>query len=199
MNSTVDNTSVADSALSNSQAMFNTDLQKRLERFARKHLGDTACAQDAVQATIVALLTAKVLFRGESSYQTYAIGILRHKIGDVLNERRRYVSLTQSDSQDNELEMSEVNEVTTDRFTAPERHVHSAGLIHAIQQSLACLSPRSRQTFVMRERLGLNCQEVAAQMELSVGNTGVLLCRAKQQLRASLLSQGYAPHTMQAH
>ena len=172
------------------------DFQRRLERFARRRLGDAASAEDAVQATMEALLIAKVPFRGDSSYQTYATGILRHKIGDVLNERRRYVSLADSDQPEDE-QLTHHHNMACDSFTDPERHAHSMALGLAIQQSLASLSPRSRQTFLMRERLGLDGDEIAAQMGLSVNHTWVLLCRAKQQLRNSLSGQGYAPYHIQ--
>lgn len=173
--------------------MLSNDLARRLEHYARRRLGDAASVQDAVQATLEALLRAKVAFRGESSYQTYAIGILRHKIGDVLNERQRYVQFSDVTSHDDETDAVTGHAFAQDGFTGPEQYAHAKALGRAIQQSLDDLSPRSRQTFLLRERLGLEGADIATQMGLSVSNTWVLLCRAKSQLRSSLLGRGYGP------
>jgi RNA polymerase sigma-70 factor (ECF subfamily) len=174
-------------------ALLTADLQRRLELYARRRLGDHASVQDVVQTTMEALLRAKVAFRGESSYQTYAIGILRHKIGDALNERKRYVSLAESGTQDKEMDVPAPYDMGRDAFTGPEQHAHSIALARAIQRGLETLSPRSRQTFLLRERLELEGEDIAAQMGLSISNTWVLLCRAKRQLRISLQGQGYGP------
>lgn len=167
---------------------------RRMERYARRHLGDEASAQDVVQATLEVLLKAKTDFRGESSYSTYAFGILRHKIGDVLRDRKRYVSLQQvnEDEEQSEIEIIEnQHDVSYRNFTGPEDHAHSKRLGQAIQKGLLSLSPRGRQVFIMRERLGLGGDEISQQMGLTMSNAWVLLFRAKRQLRDSLIGQGY--------
>lgn len=167
----------------------------RLELYARRRLSDAASVQDVVQATLEALLLGKVAFRGDSSYLTYATGILRHKISDAVRERQRFTQFEENDAQGELLafETSEQAYLSSDDFTAPEQHAHALALGRAIQQGLQGISARSRQTFLMREHLGLESDDIAAQLGLSKSNTWVLLCRAKQALRDSLIGQGYGP------
>lgn len=175
---------------------MSTDFVCRLRRYARRRLGDEASAQDAVQTTLEALLLARVPFRGDSSYLTYATGILRHKIGDTLRERRRYVhdaALDEGDVSEFDAVLDFLNVPNGDGFTSPERHVHLGGLRHALARAVQELSPRSRQILMMRERMGLDGVEMAERLGLTMSNTWVLLCRARRDLRASLRGQGYGP------
>ena len=176
-------------------AVMTAGFRLRLELYARRRLGDAASVQDVVQATLETLLLAKLPFRGESSYLTYATGILRHKISDVLRERQRFIQFEENDL---EADLAahkglEQAHLCSDEFTSPEQHAHALALGRAIEQGLRGLSARSRQTFLMREQLGLENEVIAAQLGLSKSNTWVLLCRAKQALRDSLTGQGYAP------
>jgi len=129
-------------------------------------------------------------FRGESSFSTYVVGILRHKIGDELRRRRRTVQLDDADSH-GDPSSDPALDVAWDAFTAPEEHAHSARLAQAIAVGIGQLTPRARQVFMMRERHGLDGAEIGAQLGLTVNNTWVLLHRAKRQLRESLRVQGY--------
>lgn len=167
---------------------------RRLEHYAHRHLGDEASAQDTVQATLEVLLRAKTEFRGESAYSTYAIGILRHKIGDALRERKRFVQMRQDDEGNDQAGVTNTapdHGFSSGDFTGPEDHAHTVRLGQAIQIGLQSLSPRGRQVFLMRERLGLGSAEISEQLGLTLSNTWVLLCRAKRQLRESLTGQGY--------
>lgn len=163
---------------------------RRLQHYARRYLDDQASAQDAVQCALEVLVKTRGQFRGESSFSTYVVGILRHKIGDELRRRRRTVQLNELDINGDPLPDPSL-ELVWEAFTAPEGHVHSARLAEAIAVGLEQLTPRGRQVFMMRERHGLDGAEISAQLGLTVNNTWVLLHRAKRQLRDSLRLQGY--------
>ena len=183
------------SAAVKANTLMTANFRLRLELYARRRLSDSASVQDAVQATLEALLLAKVPFRGDSSYLTYATGILRHKIGDALRERQRFVQFEETDPEGDVVanEAIEQGYLSSDEFTGPEQHAHALAIGRALHQGLQSLSPRSRQTLLMREHLGFESDAIAAQLGLSKSNTWVLLCRAKQAMRDSLIGQGYGP------
>lgn len=176
-------------------AVMTAGFRLRLELYARRRLGDAASAQDVVQMTLEALLLAKVPFRGDSCYLTYATGILRHKISDFLRERMRYIQFEETNPEGDAAvyEALEQGYLSACEFTGPEQHAHASAIGRAIHQGLQGLSARSRQTFLMREHLGLENEDIATQLGLSKNNTWVLLCRAKKALRNSLIGQGYGP------
>src|SRR5215510_8811574 len=64
-------------------------LRRRLVAYARRGLSDGHAAEDAAQEALAAMLSAPDRFRGESALETYAIGILQHKITDIHRARGR--------------------------------------------------------------------------------------------------------------
>ncbi len=60
-----------------------------LTAYATRAVGDRDLAQDLVQDTLVAALSADAGFEGRSALRTWLVGILRHKIMDAYRERAR--------------------------------------------------------------------------------------------------------------
>ncbi len=62
-------------------------------RFARRKIRDEALAEDTVQDALLAALSARHSFQGQSAVRTWLIGILNHKIQDAFRRETRYVKL----------------------------------------------------------------------------------------------------------
>src|SRR6476660_5940486 len=73
-----------------------------LMRFARLQLRNEAWAEDAVSETLLAALSKPQSFGNRSQLKTWLVGILKHKIIDILRQRQREVSLTEDDSDGSE-------------------------------------------------------------------------------------------------
>ena len=74
-------------------------LQQPLMRFAQLQLRNTSMAEDVVSETMLAILEKPGSFEGRSSLRTYATGILKFKIIDVLRKRGREVHIEPMDEQ----------------------------------------------------------------------------------------------------
>ena len=72
----------------------------RLLAFARRRLGQTADAEDAVQETFLSLLKSLNSYRGEASLETWLFQLLRRSIADIYRRagRRQHVQLCLTDS-----------------------------------------------------------------------------------------------------
>src|SRR3954467_6552278 len=68
-----------------------------LLRFARLQLRNEAWAEDAVSETLLAALTKPQSFGNRSQLKTWLVGILKHKVIDILRQRKREVSLHTDD------------------------------------------------------------------------------------------------------
>ena len=66
-------------------------VRPRLLAFARLQLADQSYAEDLVQETLVAALESLPGFRGQSKFETWVFGILRHKLVDTIRRRGREV------------------------------------------------------------------------------------------------------------
>ena len=71
---------------------FGKELERQrsyLLRVARLQLRDGALAEDVVQDTLAAALTAREGFSGKSTLKTWLTGILKHKIVDAIRRKQR--------------------------------------------------------------------------------------------------------------
>src|SRR3954470_24552229 len=64
-----------------------------LLRFARLQLRNDAWAEDAVSETLLAALSKPQSFERRSQLKTWLVGILKHKVIDLLRQRQREVQL----------------------------------------------------------------------------------------------------------
>jgi RNA polymerase sigma-70 factor, ECF subfamily len=163
--------------------------RERLLRYAQRALNDRASAQDAVQATLEALLVAKSPFRGECSQMTYATAVLQHKIADILRDRQRYVASKADDPTSSEETLSLCDQAYIAEQTAltdPERQVYARELKNLLHHALQTLSPQHRSVVVMRESEGLTHEHIARLLSISVSSSFVSLHRAKQALRNAI-------------
>ena len=60
-----------------------------LLRYARLQLRNDAWAEDAVSETMLAALSKPQSFDNRSQLKTWLVGILKHKVIDVLRQRKR--------------------------------------------------------------------------------------------------------------
>ena len=64
-----------------------------LFRVARRQLYSDALAEDAVQETLLAALSAQSRYAGDASPRTWLTGILKHKIVDQIRRQLREVEI----------------------------------------------------------------------------------------------------------
>jgi len=145
----------------------------------------TKCDTDPdelVQATLLACLSAKEQFRGESSFRTYLFSIARHKLYRYLRDRRRDPCLN--------VTITSVAEVITTPRTVIARDQAHRALLDALRRL-----PVEQQTLL--ELYYWEDQDTAALakiFDVRVGTILTWLFRARGKLRQLLLSN--APDTL---
>ena len=72
----------------------------RLVQFARRRLLDPSLAEDLVHDVFEAVITGRAQFGGKSSLSTWLVGVLKHKIVDLVRQRTGHVSLDHGDDED---------------------------------------------------------------------------------------------------
>lgn len=170
-------------------------LRNKLINYVRKHVRDEASAEDLVQETLAAICTSPQQFRGDSQVSTYAIGILRHKIADLFRAQQRLVALYDSTDEelasDDAVDLLHLNHQAHDTSAyslqaEPGREMERQQLRTALHFALTELPARYRQAFVMREMVGLETEDIAEQLGISVNNAWVMLHRARKKLQEQL-------------
>jgi RNA polymerase sigma-70 factor (ECF subfamily) len=172
-------------------------LRQPLLRFAQMQLRNTALAEDVVSETLLAVLEKPAAFEGRSSLRTYATGILKFKIIDVLRRSGREVALEAEDGESSDdvidaLFRADGHYVDPPRsWGRPDALLQQQQFIAALELCIERLPPRLARVFMAREWLELDTAEICAELGITPNHCGVLLFRARMQLR-ECLGRGWA-------
>ncbi|RFB69760.1 MULTISPECIES: sigma-70 family RNA polymerase sigma factor [unclassified Herbaspirillum] len=161
-----------------------------LVRFARLHLQEDT-AEDAAQETLLAALQNPAGYSGKSSLRTWLVGILKHKIVDVLRKEKKYVQAGPAeigDPGDFDVLFDDTGhwaEAPAD-WGNPAETLQQAQFFDIMDFCLNKLTPVMARVFSMRELFEFEITEICKELKITAGNCSVLLYRARMQLRLCL-------------
>jgi len=163
-----------------------------LLRYAGTQLRNPDAAEDAVQETLLAALTAEASFGGRSNLRTWLTGILKHKIVDSIRKASREVS---SGSFDEDPEIEEFGykfkgnghwQDPPAAWEDPDSALEQKQFRAELQKCLHGLPARTAQAFMMREHMGMETGEICKELDVTSTHCWVLLYRARMSLRRCL-------------
>ncbi|MBI5278967.1 MAG: sigma-70 family RNA polymerase sigma factor [Burkholderiales bacterium] len=163
-----------------------------LLRFARLQLRNEAWAEDAVSDTLLAALAKPQSFGNRSQLKTWLVGILKHKIIDILRQRKREVMLD-ADGGDGSEELEELAFRADGHFAErpadwgdPHQELESRQFFLVLEACTEKLPAAMGRIFLMREWLELSSDEICKELALTPTNLYVQLHRARLRLRECL-------------
>jgi RNA polymerase sigma-70 factor (ECF subfamily) len=163
-----------------------------LLRYARLRLRDPMLAEDVVQETLLAAFDHGATFAGKSGYKSWLVGILKHKIIDVIRKNSREQSLTVNEdaSESETIEGTFEAEGQWHRLPAnwgnPEKSLEDKKFWEIFERCLEVMPARTARVFMMREVMELTSDEICKEMAISQTNLWVVLHRARLSLRGCL-------------
>ena len=169
-----------------------------LLRFARLQLRNEAWAEDVVAETILAALEKPASFGGRSSLRTWLVGILKFKIIDVLRRRGRelHIEPTDEQSMDDALDALFASDGHWQEpplaWRQPDKVLEQAQLLQTLQSCVDRLPPKVGRVFMMREWLDKEVADICDELGITRNNCGVMLFRARMQLRECLDQRWFA-------
>lgn len=167
-------------------------LHQPLMRFAKMQLRNDAMAEDVVSETMLAILEKPDNFEGRSTLRTYATGVLKFKVIDVLRKRGREVHIEPLDEQsmDDALDALFAKDGHWQEPPAawqqPEKALEQSQFFEALQSCVDRLPPKLGRIFMMREWLEREVDDICTELDITSNNCGVMLYRARMQLRECL-------------
>lgn len=163
-----------------------------LVRYARRKLMDPSLAEDLVHDVFEAVATGRAAFGGRSALRTWLVGILKHKVVDVLRVQGREVALGQGeDDETDPLEHmafhadGHFQEAPAD-WGNPEQDLRTRQFLAVLEACTDKLPPTQGRLFLMREWLELSSEEICKTLSLTPTNLYVQLHRARLRLRECL-------------
>ncbi|MDQ3446055.1 MAG: sigma-70 family RNA polymerase sigma factor [Pseudomonadota bacterium] len=165
-----------------------------LMKFARMRLRNEVWAEDVVSETTIAALEQSSSFEARSQFQTWVIGILKHKIIDMQRRLRREVSIEaqiQTDELDDfdglvQSESDRIQLGAPEESSDPESLAARRQFLHLMQCCIDRLPETPARAFVMRAWFEYNTNEVCAALSISRSNCNVMMFRTRARLRESI-------------
>jgi RNA polymerase sigma-70 factor (ECF subfamily) len=167
-----------------------------LFRFAVARVGDDAVAEDLVQETFLAAVSALERFKGQSSEKTWLFSILKHKIVDHFRKNKtkssgREISYD-ADSVETFFNAKGAWRVRPGHWSENPGRVHdNKEFVDHFYRCLADLPERNADAFVYREIDGLSTDEICEILGITQNNCWVMLYRARMLLRRCLELAGF--------
>ena len=167
-------------------------LRPYLLRYASLQLRDRAAAEDAVQETLLAALSAERSFEGRSNLRTWLTGILKHKCIDAVRKASRESPLPGEDA---DSAAADFDALFDERdhwrehpkpWEDPDGALQQKQFLQVLEACLAGLPARTAQVFMLREHAGLETGEICEQLSINANHCWVLLYRARMALRLCL-------------
>jgi RNA polymerase sigma-70 factor (ECF subfamily) len=157
-----------------------------LLRYASLQLRDAHAAEDAVQETLLAALAGENSFAGRSNLRTWLTGILKHKIIDALRKSSREAPAASEDEFDALFDERGHWIEMPGAWADPDASFDQKRFFAALELCLARLPEKTAQTFMMREHMGLETDEICKELAITPTHCWVLLYRARMALRECL-------------
>lgn len=146
-----------------------------LVRFARRKLQDPALAEDVVQDVFEAVLRGRAVFAGASALRTWLTGVLKHKIVDLLRQRRATQSLDDAADEAETLALECPQPRPDELAEQRERLRQTLRRIDALPSGL-------RDVIRLRVLNDQPAEQVCQALQISEQNLFVRLHRARRQL-----------------
>jgi RNA polymerase sigma-70 factor (ECF subfamily) len=167
-----------------------------LFRMARRQLHSDELAEDAVQETLLAALSARARYTGDASPRTWLTGILKHKIVDQVRRQVREVELPRDQDGEEAVDLLFKQDghwaEPLRPWGNPDTEAELSQLRRVLDECADRLKPVMAQVFSLREVAGLETAEICKQLDITPTNCWVLLHRARLFMRQCLELNGFS-------
>jgi len=167
-----------------------------LMRFARLQLRNDVWAEDAVSETLLAALSKPQSFGNRSQLKTWLVGILKHKVIDVIRGNARFVAPAGAEADASGDEGDALDRLnfkadghfaeTPNDWGDPDQALQQLQFFQVLDACMERLPPALGRLFLMREWLELSSQDICKELSMTSTNLYVQLHRARLRLQECL-------------
>ena len=154
--------------------------RSRLVQFARRRLLDPSLAEDLVHDVFEAVVTGRAQFGGRSSLSTWLVGVLKHKIVDLVRQRSGHISLDAGDDGDDDTPSWSTELVCSQ--PGPAEVAEQRQLLRRALQHIGQLPDNLRRVVELRVLQDDSTEDVCSALHISEQNLFVRLHRARKAL-----------------
>jgi len=159
--------------------------QQKIYNIAYRLMGNPHDASDLAQEALIKVYKSIGSFRLDASFSTWVYHIVTNVCRDELRKRNRH----QVSSLDEPLNLhdGEVNKEVADFSNSPEFAYEQKESGEYIQKLINSLNPEYRMVVVLREMMGFSYEEIARELDITLGTVKSRLNRARKYLKDRIL------------
>lgn len=171
-------------------------------RFARLHLSHHEDAEDAVQETFAAVLTADAATLATVEPRRYLFGILKNKVMDRLRQRYRPSQGLDRPYEDDidgllfDARDHWLSGVAPASWQSPDSRAESDQFFKLVDICMNNLPAKPARVFSMKEFLECDPEEICGTLAISKADYWQCLSRARKQIHLCLNQNGFAGETL---
>lgn len=168
------------------------EIRMQMVKFAMLQLKDPDLAEDVVQDALANAYKNADAFKGKSALKTWVFAILKNKIIDLINYRKKTVTVSEIYEEDapnaffNEKGHWDLNNFEPNEWNSVQSSTYKQEFWVIFETCLEHLPAQQARIFMMREYLEMATDEICQECEISASNLHVILYRARLQLQACL-------------
>ncbi len=161
--------------------------ERRVYTVAYRMMGNHEDASDLAQEAFLRAFQGIEKFRGEASFLTWVCRIVTNVCRDEL--RKKHHVFIESYDERIDLDEGEVTKQYPTSDPGPAEVYEKKELQDYVQAAISTLSPEFRIALVMRDIQGFSYQEIAKELECSLGTVKSRINRARNYLKEKLISE----------
>jgi RNA polymerase sigma-70 factor (ECF subfamily) len=167
--------------------------QQKIYNSAYRLMGNPHDAGDLAQEALIKVYKSIGSFRLDASFSTWVYHIVTNVCRDELRKRSRQ----QVSSLDEPLNLrdGEVNREVADFTNCPDYAYEQKESEEYIQKLINSLNPDYRMVIVLREIMGFSYDEIAQELNITLGTVKSRLNRARRYLKDMILAEREQPKT----
>lgn len=161
--------------------------QRQVYTVAFRFMGNHEDASDLAQEAFIKAYKSIDRFRGEASLKTWLYHIISNVCRDELRKRKK--GLTLSLDAPIFTDEGEITRQAEDWTYAPEHIYESKEIQYFIQKALDNLTPEYKEVIILREIQGFSYEEIAKELDCSLGTIKSRLNRARKAMRDIIIKR----------
>lgn len=160
--------------------------ERKIYTLAYRMTGNYHDANDLAQEAFLRAFQSIKGFRGDASFSTWLCRIATNVCRDELRKRYR-VSLESLEQEVSFGDWEMKKQIPAD-VPGPAEIYEQQELQHELQDLINTLAPEFRMALILRDIQGLSYEEIAEQLECSLGTVKSRISRARNYLKEKILS-----------
>jgi RNA polymerase sigma-70 factor (ECF subfamily) len=153
-------------------------------------------AEEVFQEIFLKVFERLDSFDASGSFRSWFLTLCRNHCIDRIRQQARRPEVPESGLRSAEDTLPSPLETTADGADGPDQAAYSRELAEGLKTALGKLPEEQRETFLLKERMGMTFEEIAELMEVSVNTAKSRMRYALEGLRRALKGKGFVKEAM---